>query len=192
MRFKRPQKYFTGVKYWAAPNPNQNFKDEYLSLNVKMPYINSIIDCLRSSYDSTSQFTLHELGCGWGTNLEFIKKEFPNSILTANDVWVDAIQYVKSNRPYVDIVEKDTFDFIEQSVENNRCFDVIITNAHLIHITDEKLLGLKNLFKICNHAILQENIENLETAVDNMTLKEAKRTYLPDADYRYFFTRKDS
>lgn len=191
-KFIRPQKYITGRKYWSAPKPEQNDKRDYLDLSVRSKYSNSIIECLDSIYDKNQSFKLHELGCGWGTNLELINKEFPNAIITANDVWIEAIAYIKENRPYVDVVEKDTFDFIEESASSGKHYDVIITNAHLIHIDDDRLIGLKNLSKICNNAILQERIENLESIVENMLLKEVKKTSLPDSDYRYHFVKKEN
>lgn len=190
--FIRPQRYITGREYWSSPKPEQNGKSDYLDLEVRSTYANSIIECLSSIYSKNEIFKLHEFGCGWGTNLELIKKEFPNVIITGNDVWIDAIDYIKENRTYVNVVEKDTFDFINESTASGECYDVIITNAHLIHIDDTRLTGLKNLSKICNNAILQEHIKGLEHLVENMTLKEVKKTSLPDSDYRYHFVKKEN
>lgn len=183
----RPRQYVTGISYWSNPNAAQNDKDSYLDMSVRTKYSNSLVESLKQYYKPEDKFSLHELGCGWGTNLGVIKENFQNVVITANDVWKDAIDYVKINRPYVDLTEKDTFEFINDAVENKKSFDVIITNAHLIHIADNDLVGLSGLHKICKRAILQENIRNLEFLVTNMKLANMKTVNLPDSNYRYIF-----
>jgi 2-polyprenyl-3-methyl-5-hydroxy-6-metoxy-1,4-benzoquinol methylase len=185
--FSRPQKYITGVEYWKSPNKSQNDKSSYLDINVRSKYANSLIVALKKIYKEDSVFSIHEMGCGWGTNLEMIKHNFKNAVISANDVWKDAIDFIAKNRNYIELVEQDTFEFIKTSANLDKKFDVIITNAHLIHFKDESLIGLSNLHKICKNAILQENILNLEVLVENMQLVHVEKTDLPDCDYQYTF-----
>ena len=188
---KRPQKYITGSEYWSSPKASQNAKEDYLNLAVRHHYYESIIEKLKKLYEPNDTFTLHELGCGWGTNLEAIKNHFPNAQCSANDIWKDAIEYVRVHRPYVEIVEMDTFQFIDSKVSEGRLFDVIITNAHLIHINDERLKGLCNLHRICRQAILQENIVDLNDMVTGMRFEVTKISNVPDSDYQYYFQKSD-
>jgi 2-polyprenyl-3-methyl-5-hydroxy-6-metoxy-1,4-benzoquinol methylase len=184
----RPAKYKTGEAYWSRPNPRENDKDSYLDLKVRSKYSYSLVDALKLFFQTNEKFTLHEFGCGWGTNLQIIKKEFPNVEITANDIWLDAIDYNLKNRDYIKLFKQDTFEFIDYSIEQKLKFDVIITNAHLVHIENEKLLRLRDLHKICKRAIIQENIKNLEIVISlPMQLKELKETKLPDSEFRYIF-----
>jgi trans-aconitate methyltransferase len=178
--------YVAGIKYWQSPEKKENDRADYLDMKVRLPYALSIVEVLSYKFKKEDSFTLHELGCGWGTNLGVIHEYLPNSILTGNDVWKDALTYVKQNREYIDVVEKDSAEFIENYCEQNKKLDVIITNAHLIHLEDNQLPVLNKLHAICRIAILQENISNIEEAM-KMKLVEKKTMKLPDCDYRYFF-----
>lgn len=186
MTIKRPSDYVTGIKYWQAPIEKENGKSDYLNMSVRLPYSLSIVEVLSQKFKKEDSFTLHELGCGWGTNLGIIHEHFPNATLTGNDVWKDAIAYIKENRGYVDIVEEDSADFLKNCIEQNKNFDVIITNAHLIHIETSRLSMLRDLHTVCKSAVIQENIENVDSVV-SMKLVEKKKTTLPDSNYRYFF-----
>ena len=186
---QRPQKYMTGIEYWSNPDSCQNGKEAYIDENVRKKYYEEIIESLSKIFKCEDTFTIHEFGCGWGTNLAGIKNVFPNSKMSANDVWKDALDYVQLHRSYIDIIEMDTIDFIKEKCELNVVYDVIITNAHLIHISDERLKNLKDLHKICNHAILQENIQGLEKIVICMESKILSMKNLPDSDYQYNFRK---
>jgi len=187
---KRPQEYITGIEYWSNPDLQQNGKKDYLNDVIRRRYYEEIIKSLYEIFDKEDTFTLHELGCGWGTNLGAINAAFPNAKISANDIWKDAIDYVQTNRPYVDIIEMDTFDFIKMKITSNVVYDVIITNAHLIHFKDESLEEIKNLHKICKYAVIQENISGLEKVVLSMESKVRHMDNMPDSDYQYLFKRE--
>lgn len=188
---KRPQKYITGSEYWSNPKSSQNAKDDYLDLAVRHHYYDSIIEKLKKLFSPSDSFTLHEFGCGWGTNLAAIKQHFPNVQCSANDVWKDAIEYVRLHRPYIKIVEMDTFEFINSKVDEGYLFDIVITNAHLIHFKDESLKGLAKLHSMCQQAILQENIIDLNDVVSEMKYEVTKISNAPDSDYQYYFHKGD-
>lgn len=152
--FSRPQ-YVCCIDYWKSPKLSQNSKEDYLDEGVRQKYADSIVVALKRLFKEDDTFTVHELGVGWGFNLGVVHRTFPNALLSGNGVWVDACEYIRQSVPDITLYELDTFEFIKSVT---RKFDVVITNAHLIHLQDDRLHELSELHKICEIAILQENI----------------------------------
>ena len=184
---ERHRRYKVGIDYWKKPDSG-NAKEEYLDTARREKYTKPIIEFLKSHYNNNDEFKLHELGMGWGTNLFLIKQHFPNCVISGNDVWKEALAHVRKVDKHISVTEMDTFDFGDKYVQEGKKFDVIISNAHIIHLPLNKLPI--SLSEICSVAYLQENINFLENGI-NMDLVKVSQPGLPDADYAYVFKSRE-
>ncbi len=188
---KKFKKYHVGHKYWLNPNPKENQKSSYLNANERQRYADSLIKKLKCIYEPEDTFRLHELGCGWGYNLDAIKDAFPNVLTSGNDIWKAALTYLDDENNGHAIHEFDTYDYLKFLSISNTKIDVIISNAHIIHLDESEFEQFKNLGSITKYAILQESIHDVDRVITSMTCTEKNNINLPDCDIQYFLVSNE-
>lgn len=185
---KLKSSYIVGTNYWQSPD-GRNFPENYLDVGFRKKYADPIVETIKKKFKKDDTFTIHEFGCGWGTLLLRIHQEFPNAKISANDVWDEAINFIKKERKFIKIEKKDTFDFIEKCVDNKNKFDFVFSNAHFIHLPDKRLSELSKISRICEYAYFQEAIKNIHEDFKEEMKHDTKNTGLPDSDYGCFLEK---
>ena len=88
------------------------------------------------------------------------------------------------------VYKSDTFDFIESCINEKKKFDFVFSNAHFIHLPDNRLKELSKISSICEYAYFQEAIINIhEDFIETMN-HDTKETKLPDSTYGCFLEKR--
>lgn len=136
-----------------------------------------IVGKLKEFFQENDSFSIHEMGCGPGRNLFFIKGAFPNSTISGNDIYIDAINGGKEIYKFNDnqIFVEDSATFAERMVAEKKKFDVIITMAHLCHLPNDIFGPISKMIpKICKLLV------SFEAGHSNRETIKAKRLFMRD------------
>ena len=115
--------------------------------------------------DPDDALTLHELGCGSGRNIMYLKQAFPRIRFSGNDLDEQCCTLFmdKSRRFYLKFYEADTYRFLKSDVENKQQVDILLASDHLMHLSRQIIREVYELMaKYAKaHIILREPCGNL-------------------------------
>jgi SAM-dependent methyltransferase len=109
--------------------------------------------------------TVADIGCGEGSNLFYLKQEFPRANLYGFDVSINAIKQAKRLLDAEFAVINIEYDYPEKS------FDFVISSDVIEHIVDDDT-ALRNIYKITNKyaliATVQGRMRSFEKSIGHI------------------------
>lgn len=139
---------------------------------------------------SSPDFTLLDVGCNTGENLNWIHNQYPQAKYYGVDILPDAVSQARQRCPYATILCDNIEDMI---ATGNECFDYILLLDVLQHLNNplKVLQEMKKLLK--PDGIIIATIPNLmHASVLKPLLEQGLFTYsetgLLDYDHKHLFT----
>lgn len=112
---------------------------------------------------------MHELGCGSGRNLRYLKESFPYMQVSGNDLDRQACDasMEDSFKQLLTFYEQDTHEFLRSEMEKGNTVDLLMTSDHLMHLSRRIIRGVYALMAryATQSIVLREPVGNRVTLV---------------------------
>ena len=132
-------------------------------LNINHPHRETLLGLL----DGLDFKSILEVGCGCGSNLSLIKKEYPDVRLAGIDINRSSIIKAKENLKDVQLIVGDVNDLPFK----DKSFDVVLSDAVLMYISPEEIKKVKfEMLRVARKALIlvEFHSEGLSSLGDTM------------------------
>lgn len=125
-------------KIWIQKNQNK-YQDKIENHKILNENSRELVDFISSQrlFNEEGLKKIHEIGCGSGRNLKYLKSTFPYLRISGNDLdrqsCFDSMD--DSIKSIIEFSEIDTYEFLKNKVKEMNQVDVLLASDHLMHLS---------------------------------------------------------